>query len=120
MTCVYASGKQEVHCSGKRWKSTICYGGKRHHFGYFATRQEAAFAYDRTAREHAKKTPMNYESTTAAEEALKASAQEQRKHGGRGELRSTTAARSTASVPSIPTRRPHSHIIRQGSKETEL
>jgi hypothetical protein len=71
------SGFYGVTAKGKRWKSTIRYGGKSHHLGYFATRQEAALVYDRNAREHAKEKPMNYESTNAAEGTL---AQAQAEH----------------------------------------
>jgi hypothetical protein len=58
-----------VSASGKRWKAGIRYGGKQHSVGTFATKQEAALAYDRAARECGEEKPLNYDSIKAAEEA---------------------------------------------------
>jgi hypothetical protein len=53
----------------KRWKAQICYGGKQHGLGTFATKQEAALAYDRAARACGEERPLNYDSIEAAEKA---------------------------------------------------
>jgi hypothetical protein len=58
-----------VSANNKRWHARIGYGGKQHHLGTFATKQEAALAYDRKARQCGKDKRLNYESITAAEEA---------------------------------------------------
>jgi hypothetical protein len=50
------------------------YNGKRHNLGTFATKQEAALAYDREARQCRKSKPLNYESIAAAGEAAAAAA----------------------------------------------
>jgi hypothetical protein len=41
-----------VYASGKRWQARTGYGGKKHTLGNFGTKEEAALAYDRAAREH--------------------------------------------------------------------
>jgi hypothetical protein len=64
-----ASGFYGVSAHGKRWKASICYDGKEHTLGRFDTKQEAALAYDREARQCGKDKPLNYESIAAAEEA---------------------------------------------------
>jgi hypothetical protein len=63
-----------VRASGKRWRAEIHYDGKTHNLGTFDTKQEAALAYDREARQRGKDKPLNYESIAAAEEAAAAAA----------------------------------------------
>jgi hypothetical protein len=58
-----------VYTVDKRWQATICYDNKQHYLGSFDTKQEAALAYDREARQCGKDKPLNYESIKAAEEA---------------------------------------------------
>jgi hypothetical protein len=64
-----SSGFYGVHVSGKRWKAVICYDSKNHSLGSFDTKQEAALAYDRKARQCGKDKPLNCESIAAAEDA---------------------------------------------------
>jgi hypothetical protein len=64
------SGFHGVSASGKRWAAQICYNSKQHRLGTFYTKQDAALAYDRAAREHGGgKKKLNYTSMEAAEEA---------------------------------------------------
>jgi ribonucleotide monophosphatase NagD (HAD superfamily) len=63
-----SSGFYGVSAYRKRWKATICYDNKHHHLGTFDTKQEAALAYERKARQCGKDKPLNYESIKAAEE----------------------------------------------------
>jgi hypothetical protein len=58
-----------VTASGKRWLAQLIRDGKNHNLGRFATKQEAALAYDREARQCGKGKALNYESIAAAEEA---------------------------------------------------
>jgi ribonucleotide monophosphatase NagD (HAD superfamily) len=74
-----ASGFYGVYASGKRWMAKIYYDSKKHNLGCFDTKQEAALAYDRKARQRGKDKPLNYESIKAAEEAAAAGG-----GGGRG------------------------------------
>jgi hypothetical protein len=66
------SGFYGVSATGKQWYAKICYDGKSHHLGVFDTKQEAALAYDREARQCGEDKPVNYESIKAAEEAAAA------------------------------------------------
>jgi hypothetical protein len=64
-----ASGFYGVSADSKRWSAQIYYDSKKHYLGTFDTKQEAALAYDREARQCGKNKPLNYESIAAAEEA---------------------------------------------------
>jgi hypothetical protein len=64
-----ASGYYGVAAVGKRWKAQIYYDGKNRYLGRFDTKQEAALAYEREARQRGEDKPLNYESIKAAEEA---------------------------------------------------
>jgi hypothetical protein len=64
-----ASGFYGVRANGKRWRAQIRYNSKIHYLGSFDTKQEAALAYDRAARQCGEDKPLNYESIKAAEEA---------------------------------------------------
>jgi hypothetical protein len=67
-----ASGFYGVYANGKRWQATITYDSKQHHLGTFDTKQEAALAYDRAARQCGEDGPLNYDSIKTAEEAAAA------------------------------------------------
>jgi hypothetical protein len=69
-----ASGFHGVSAKGKRWRAQIRYDSKDHYLGTFDTKQEAALAYDRAARQCGKNRSLNYESIEAAEEAAAAAA----------------------------------------------
>jgi ribonucleotide monophosphatase NagD (HAD superfamily) len=71
-----ASGFYGVSASanGKRWAATIYYDSKKHNLCTFDTKQEAALAYDRAARQCGEDRPLNYDSIKAAEEAAAAAA----------------------------------------------
>jgi hypothetical protein len=64
-----ASSFHGVSANGKRWKAKIHYDSKGHYLGSFDTKQEAALAYDREARQCGEDKTLNYESIAAAEEA---------------------------------------------------
>jgi hypothetical protein len=66
-----APGYYGVSADKKRWVAYINYGGKHHRLGTFDTKQEAALAYDKTARQCGEEKPLNYESMEGAEEAAK-------------------------------------------------
>jgi hypothetical protein len=53
----------------KKWKAKIYYDSKTHNLGSFDTKEEAALAYDRQARQCVKAKLLNYKSIAAAEEA---------------------------------------------------
>jgi hypothetical protein len=74
-----ASGFYGVSASRKRWTATIYFNSKVRHLGCFGTRQEAALAHDRQARQCGKDKPLNYESITAAEKAAARSKAQQAK-----------------------------------------
>jgi hypothetical protein len=63
-----------VSADKKRWRAQITDDSKKHHLGIFGTKQEAALAYDRKARQCGGAKPLNYESIAAAEEAAAATA----------------------------------------------
>jgi hypothetical protein len=69
-----ASGYYGVYASGKRWTAATYYDSKQHSLGIFDTKQEAALAYDRKARQCGKDKLLNYESIKAAEEAAEEAA----------------------------------------------
>jgi hypothetical protein len=69
-----SSGFYGVYANGKRWSARIRYDSKQHHLGSFDTKQEAALAYDRAARQCGEDKSLNYESIEAAEEAAAAAA----------------------------------------------
>jgi hypothetical protein len=64
-----SSGFYGVYEDSKRWQAQICYDSKTHYLGCFDTKQEAALAYDRKARQCGKDKPLNYDSIKAAEDA---------------------------------------------------
>jgi hypothetical protein len=64
-----SSGFYGVTANGKRWSAKICYDGKAHNLGCFGTKQEAALAYDRGARQCGKDKALNYGCIAAAEAA---------------------------------------------------
>jgi hypothetical protein len=66
-----------VSADKKRWKARIRYDNKQRSLGCFDTKQEAALAYDRAARQCGNDMLLNYESIKAAEDAA---AQAQTKH----------------------------------------
>jgi hypothetical protein len=69
-----ASGFYGVKANKKKWSGQIYYSSKQHFLGSFDTKQEAAFAYDREARQCGEDKPLNYESIAVAEEAAAAAA----------------------------------------------
>ena len=66
-----ASGFYGVTKQRSNWNAriNIIDGQQRLHCGTFGTKEEAALAYDRAAREHRLDLPTNYESIEAAEAA---------------------------------------------------
>ena len=65
-----ASGFYGVTKQRSNWNARIIIDGQqRLHCGSFGTKEEAALAYDRAAREHRPDLPTNYESIEAAEAA---------------------------------------------------
>ena len=58
-----------MFANGKRWRAEIHYDSKLHYLGTFDTKQKAALAYDRAARQCGEDKPLNYENIAAVEEA---------------------------------------------------
>ena len=52
----------------------INYGGKQHQLGGFASKEQAAHAYDEAAREHRKDAPLNFASAVTGAAAAQAAA----------------------------------------------
>jgi hypothetical protein len=52
-----------IHLNASHLAATYTYGSKGHHLGAFGTKQEAALAYDRAARQCEEDKSLNYEST---------------------------------------------------------
>jgi hypothetical protein len=63
------SGFYGVSARGKRCVANIRYKNQIHYLGRFDTKQEAALAYDRVARQCGEDKSLNYENIEAAEEA---------------------------------------------------
>jgi hypothetical protein len=61
-----------VHARERRWIARIFYDSKQHCLGSFDTKQEAALAYDRAARQRGKNKQLNYKEAeySAAIEAV--------------------------------------------------
>jgi hypothetical protein len=66
------SGFYGVCADKRRWKAQVRYDGRYHYLGTFDTKQEAALAYDRKARQRGEDKLLNYDSIKAAEEAAAA------------------------------------------------
>jgi hypothetical protein len=49
-----------VYAVGKRWQARLRYDGKNYNLGTYDTKQEAALAYDKEARQRGEDKPLNY------------------------------------------------------------
>jgi hypothetical protein len=86
-----------VTANRKRWAAKTNYDSKTHYLGNFITKQQAALAYDREARQCVKDKPLNYESIEAAEEAAEKAAEDA------AEKAAEEAAEKAAGAVSWPT-----------------
>jgi hypothetical protein len=101
-----------VSASKKRWGAQICYGGKKHSLGTFDTKQEAALAYDREARQCGEEKHLNYESMEGAEDA-----RNHNEHvGAIDQCRIEATACPTHNSPVVY----YSSLVRQVIKEEEV
>jgi hypothetical protein len=65
-----SSGYYGVTTNRNRWHAQITTGGKQHNLGTFGTREEAALAYDRSARKCIERKLLNFATLELAEQAV--------------------------------------------------
>jgi hypothetical protein len=97
------SGFYGVSAHRNRWVAQISYDSKQHHLGTFNTKHEAALAYDREARKHREKRPLNYDNPTLMDaEAAAQAGWHKRKQQSKHTLRALpqTAAADCSGAPS--------------------